>query len=286
MTTLDERISEICGAGVTAMARLGGGDVADAFRVTLADGRSVFAKTKAEAPENFFTTEANGLRWLSEVGAGSVAQVIGVSDDEPACLVLEWIEPGGSRSAEHEAGFGRDLASIHRFGADHFGRADRATTGSLGLPNDPCDTWAEFYAERRLRPLVEIAGQRQALEPATIAGVLQLCERLDEFGAADEAPSRLHGDLWAGNRVVAADGRSWLIDPAAHGGHREFDLGMMRLFGGFAQECFDAYDEAYPLAAGWEQRVPLHHLAPLIVHAIKFGDPYGNAVTAALAQLS
>jgi fructosamine-3-kinase len=91
----------------------------------------------------------------------------------------------------------------------------------------------------------------------------------------------LHGDLWAGNRLVDERGRSWLVDPAAHGGHREFDLAMMRLFGGFGPDCFDAYAEATPLAAGWDERVALHQIAPLVVHAIKFGGGYVNgAITA------
>jgi fructosamine-3-kinase len=92
----------------------------------------------------------------------------------------------------------------------------------------------------------------------------------------------LHGDLWAGNRLVDAGGRNWLVDPAAHGGHREFDLAMMRLFGGFGSECFTAYTEVAPLAAGWQERVPLHQIAPLVVHAIKFGGGYGGAAVAAI----
>ncbi|MEX2625882.1 MAG: fructosamine kinase family protein, partial [Ilumatobacteraceae bacterium] len=104
-------------------------------------------------------------------------------------------------------------------------------------------------------------------------------------GGPEEAPARLHGDLWAGNRLVDRQGRSWLIDPAAHGGHREFDLAMMRLFGGYGQDCFAAYAETFPLADGWEARVPLHQLAPLVVHAIKFGGGYVAATARALDEL-
>jgi len=96
----------------------------------------------------------------------------------------------------------------------------------------------------------------------------------------------LHGDLWAGNRLVGAGGRNWLIDPAAHGGHREFDLAMMRLFGGFGDACFAAYAEAHPPADGWADRVPLHQIAPLVVHAIKFGGGYVSASAAAIGRYS
>ena len=109
-------------------------------------------------------------------------------------------------------------------------------------------------------------------------------ERAGQLGAAGEPPARLHGDLWAGNRLVDTQGRNWLIDPAAHGGHREFDLAMMRLFGGFGGECFAVYADEYPLADGWEARVPLHQIAPLVVHAIKFGGSYVSAATAAIAR--
>lgn len=285
MTTLDERIAELCGAPVRAMARLGGGDVADAFRITLADERVVFAKTKADAPENFFSIEAAGLRWLREAGVGSIAEVLAVSDEAPACLILTWIEPGSARSADDERRFGAELAALHQSGAPHFGRVDGQPTGSLRVPNDPCDTWVEFYGNQRLRPLAEIASQRNALNTGAISGLLSVADRLGEFGD-DEPPARLHGDLWSGNRLVDSNGRSWLIDPAAHGGHREFDLAMMRLFGGFSQECFDAYEEVHPLNQGWLERMPLHHLAPLAVHAIKFGGPYAAAVEAALEKLS
>ena len=110
--------------------------------------------------------------------------------------------------------------------------------------------------------------------------------RLAELGGPPEPPARLHGDLWAGNRLVGSGGESWLIDPAAHGGHREFDLAMMRLFGGFGDACFAAYAEVAPLAEGWQERVPLHQLAPLVVHAIKFGGGYVGASVQALDKLA
>src|SRR5262249_4809932 len=140
-----------------------------------------------------------------------------------------------------------------------------------------------FYATNRLLPLARLARDGRALDPSTISDLELLAGRLEPFDT-EEPPARLHGDLWAGNRLVDVDGQSWLIDPAAHGGHREFDLAMMRLFGGFGEECFTAYAEAYPLAAGWEERVPLHQIAPLVVHAIKFGGGYVGAATSAIAQ--
>jgi fructosamine-3-kinase len=262
---------------------LGGGDVADAFRVTLADESTVFAKTHRSAPVGFFTTEAAGLGWLREVEAVPVPEVLDVSDDPPF-LILEWIEPGRP-GAGTEAEFGRALARMHRMGAPSFGREDRRSTGSRGLPNEPCGTWVEFYATQRLLPLARLAADAKALPVSAIRDLEGVADRLAQLAGPVEPAARLHGDLWAGNRLVGAGGVSWLIDPAAHGGHREFDLAMMRLFGGFGDSCFSAYAEVAPLAEGWPDRVPLHQLAPLVVHAIKFGGGYVGATLEALGAV-
>lgn len=288
---IGEAVALAVGADVARVSPLGGGDVALSFRVSLVDGRDVFAKTHHRPPPGFFVTEAVGLTWLREPDVVAVPEVLAVSDgggphDEGslALLVLEWIDE--SRLTEpDEAAFGRALAALHLAGAPCFGREDRRPTGSRGLPNDPCDTWTEFFAERRLLPVARLARDGGALAPTTLERLERLAGRLDQFGAHDELPARLHGDLWAGNRVVDRDGTSWLIDPAAHGGHREFDLAMMRLFGGFGPEAFVAYDELHPLAEGWQQRVPLHQLVPLAVHAVKFGGGYPAATERALDQL-
>jgi fructosamine-3-kinase len=288
---LRNEIAEHLGSPVRDTRPLGGGDVARSYRVELADGRTVFAKTHADPPPGFFVTEATGLAWLREAGVVAVPEVLAVSDGSgpdqegpTALLVLEWIAESGSRSPDEPA-LGRALARLHRTGAATFGREDRRPTGSRSLPNDPAGSWAEFYAGRRLRPLVALARRERAVPERTLAEVEAIAGRLPSYGAADEPPARLHGDLWAGNRLVDRAGRSWLIDPAAHGGHREFDLAMMRLFGGFAPAVFDAYQQEFPLGEGWERRVPLHQLAPLLVHAVKFGGGYPAAVDRAVRSL-
>ncbi len=276
------------GVALGQWRQLSGGDFAQSWRAEVVGGGSeqlsvgdqVFIKTHANPPPRHFTTEASGLSWLAEVGSVAVPTVLGVNDDPP-WLVLQWIEEGRSVSGT-EQDLGVALAQLHQAPCAQFGRADERSTGSLGLPNAPCQSWAEFYGTQRLLPLAAIAAERHALSATTIRRIEQLAERLDEHGDADVQASRLHGDLWAGNRLVDVEGRSWLIDPACHGGHREFDLAMMRLFGGFGDACFAAYQEYWPLAAGWQERIALHQLAPLIVHAIKFGSAYVDSTEAAL----
>lgn len=271
------------GARPVDWSSVSGGDVARARRVELDDRRVVFVKTHDAPPDGFFTTEAAGLTWLADAQAVRVPNVLSVADD-PAHLALEWIDEGDPvEDTEHE--MGRALAALHRSGAASFGREDRRTTGSRGLPNEPCGTWVEFYASQRLIPLARLARDGGALEASTVRQIDRVADRLEELGGEPEPPARLHGDLWAGNRLVDDAGRSWLIDPAAHGGHREFDLAMMRLFGGFGEACFGSYEDTYPLGEGWRERVPLHQLAPLVVHAIKFGAGYVPATEDALARL-
>lgn len=283
MTALSAQLADIFNSDVVAITPLGGGDVADAYRALLEDGTTVFAKSKQHAPSGFFTTEAAGLTWLRDAAAINVPEVLAVSDD-PAFLVLEWIDPGEPHFTT-EADLGRALAALHQTGATSFGREDRRSTGSRGLPNEPCATWAEFYATNRLLPLARLATDGRALPDQAIRDLKAIAGMLEELVGPPEPPARLHGDLWAGNRLVGAGGVNWLIDPATHGGHREFDLAMMRLFGGFGNDCFAAYEEMAPLADGWVDRVPLHQLAPLVVHAIKFGGPYVGATQQALAAV-
>ncbi len=268
---------------IERLAEVGGGDFAQSYSAQLAGGERLFIKTHCNPPAGFFSTEAAGLMWLRDTAVVAVPEVRGFSD-EPPFLALEWIAVAGSgvASGRHESEFGRSLARLHRVAQTEFGRADQRTTGSLALSNEPCSKWVEFFATRRLLPLAKIAHDRNALSSKDISAVEKLAQRLDTLDIPEEPPSLLHGDLWAGNRLLDASGVSWLIDPAAHNSHREFDLAMMQLFGGFGPECFTAYHDEYPLQPDWQKRISLHQLAPLIVHAIKFGSAYVAPIRKAL----
>jgi fructosamine-3-kinase len=280
------RLAEVLGIEVVSARPVAGGDVSQSYRIELADSRVVFAKTHAAPPEGgFYTNEALGLDWLRQVGSLAVPQVLAATDAAPAILVLQWIDTGELLPGS-DADLGRALAQLHAAGASAFGREDGRPTGSsLRLPNQPCRTWAEFYVTQRLEPLRRLAARHQALPPEILASIDRVIDRIEILAGPREPAARLHGDLWHGNRLVDREGRNWLIDPAAHGGHREHDLAMMRLFGGFGPEAFEAYDDRFPLVDGWTKRLPLHQLSPLIVHAIKFGGHYVGRVEQALLQL-
>ncbi len=281
---LGEAVGAALNTEVISCRHIKGGDYHDVFRVELADGRHVFAKTDRAGAADEFMTEAAGLRWLRSAGAVPVPEVLAVNKAEPGFLILEWIDVGRGSNEDDET-FGRALARLHTSGAPGFGREDGRPTGHLQLPNDPCGSWPEFFATRRLQPLARAAADAGALPRKAIAGIDRVAARIDILVGPKEPPARLHGDLWSGNRITDAEGRSWLVNPKAIGGDREFDLAMMRLFGGFADACFAAYDELFPMADGWRRRLPLYQLAPLIDHAIKSGGHYVGRVEQALLQL-
>jgi fructosamine-3-kinase len=264
--------------GAGEARRVGGGDINEAFRVRLADGREAFVKTRREAIAGEYAAEAAGLAWLAEPGLLRTPAVMEVDE---AYLALQWIEPGAVSSLGAEE-LGRGLAGTHRAGAEDFGappalRGGDTGFGSLRLPNGPAADWPSFYAGHRLLPLLAMARERGAISASAGRAVESVCERIGELCGPSEPPARLHGDLWSGNVMADGEGRAWLIDPSAYGGHREVDLAMLRLFGGWAgtqSRIFDAYEEAWPLAEGWRDRVELYQLLPMLVHALLFGGSY------------
>lgn len=286
MSALRDALSDALGRRVARLHPIAGGDLNDAYCAELADGgHRVFVKTASDAAPGAFTREAEGLRWLSEPDALAVARVLACADEpgRPRFLALEWIDQG-SRDAATDERLGRGLAALHAAGAPCFGGERDLVLGPLTLPNAPVAGWPAFYATRRLIPLARMAADRGALPAGTSALLDRLVGRLDELCGPAEPPARLHGDLWSGNVLTGRDGRPWLIDPAAYGGHREVDLAMLRLFGSPGPEFLAAYGEVAPLADGHEERVTLWQILPLLAHAALFGGGWGASAVAAMRR--
>ena len=239
-----------------------------------------FVKTRPDATVADFEAEAAGLRWLADGGA-PVPRILAVTDDPPA-LVIDRIEVG-ALSDGGAVQLGRDLATMHRGGAMSHGSLppgapDRTLRiGLARLPIAERDDWHAFYARDLVLPLVAQARDGGTLSAPDAAAIESVSDCLSDFAGPPEPPARLHGDLWSGNVLADRSGAGWLIDPAAYGGHREIDLAMLRLFGVPNERIFAAYDEAFPLADGHAERVPLWQLLPLLVHAVLFGGSYGRA---------
>lgn len=278
MTSPADAVAAITGQRVRAVTPRGA-----IWLVQLADGPTVVAK-RGQASQ--VLAEASGLRWLPVSGGPPVPRVYGHDDQ---WLITEYVPAGRADRAASEQ-LGRELATMHLAGAATFGSAppggpEQAWIGSAPMANVAGDRWPHWYAEHRVLRYLHIAVDRGAVDAAGARAVRQTCERIDELAGPDEPPARLHGDLWSGNVHVGADGRAWLLDPAAHGGHRETDLAMLALFGHpHLDQLLAGYADVAPLAPGWQQRVPLHQLFPLLVHAVLFGGGYGaRAVAAARA---
>lgn len=250
----------------------------------------LFVKESPGAPTGFFAAEAAGLLWLAEafaVGGVRVVRPIEPVDERSRRLALPRVETRTATAAAAED-FGRRLAATHRSGADWFGcpPADWGGSGFIGpiaLPynrSEPSIGWGPFFADYRLRPYADQALRRGAISPDDARLVERVCDRLraedGDLCGPPEPPARLHGDLWSGNVLWDDDG-AVLIDPSAHGGHRESDLAMLALFGlPHVDRVLAAYHEADPLAAGWRRRVEVHQLFPVLVHAVLFGAGYGR----------
>ena len=276
-------VARLLGEAPALVRPVGGGDTCMTWRAVLADGRVALVKTRSDAPPGFFAAEARGLRWLRATDGAPVPEVLGV--DEHA-LVEQWVDPAPPSPGAAET-LGEALAWTHRTGAERFGAPAPAYIGGLPLPAGGGTDWPEFYAATRIEPFLRLARDRGALDEDDAAAIGAVLSRLPALAGPAEPSARIHGDLWSGNLLWGRDGRVWLIDPAAQGGHRETDLAMLALFGApHLETILAAYDRTWPLATGWRARVPLHQLHPLLVHAALFGGSYGAlAVRAAEAAL-
>ncbi len=252
-------------------------------RVTLADGRRLFVK---EAADGLFAAEAAGLRWLRQgwpgPGPAPVPEPLGADD---RTLVLPWIETGPPTREAAER-LGRDLAALHGAGAGAYGAPWPGSIASLPLDNGDGTSWPEWYVRRRVLPYLRLAVDRGGMSAGDAAQVERAAGRIADVAGPPEPPARIHGDLWSGN-VLWSGGRAWLIDPAAHGGHRETDLAMLELFGApYLARIIAAYDEVSPLADGRRARVPLHRLHPLLVHVVLYGGAYRDQALAAARAIA
>ena len=273
---------------------VGGGCIAEGRRLD-AGGQSFFLKRGEAEVARTFPAEAAGLRALREAATHTesalrvpdVHAVEGPSSDAPGFLLMDWVAPGGATGRAFWEGFGRALAALHGhlsedgrygFGRDNF-------IGRLPQQNGWMDAWPAFFRERRLGPQIERARKNGRWRDGWDAPWEALRKRLP--GLLPEAPpaSTLHGDLWGGNVLAGEDGRAAVIDPAAYYGHREADLAMTELFGGFRAPFYEAYREVWPLKAGYETRRNVYNLYHLVNHLNHFGGGYAGQVERVLSGL-
>ena len=259
---------------LTGAEAVGGGCIHNAVRLATTRG-DWFAKWNDGCAPDLFVAEAAGLRALRAAGSSlripDVVVALPPSGSRPACIVMEYLRP---RPGRDSAALGRGLAEIHARDQHSFGFPLTTYCGPTPQDNRACDSWPEFYAERRLRPLAVRLEAEGRLGRAERALVERLVERLPSLLSHGPKRALIHGDLWSGNVLATAGGEA-LVDPACAACDPEMEFGISTLFGGFSERFFAAYDEASPLPAGWRERNPLYQLYHLLNHHLIFGGHYG-----------
>ena len=287
-TSLAHALTDIFGRGISLShtERLSGGDINKAYALSLSDGKRIFMKANAKENAAFFTAEAAGLFAIASTGTIAVPQVLGAGTDDGehvgySFLLLDYIA-SGEKSALYWETFARALAALHKAdctsfsSGKKFGFIENNFIGAAEQINTPSDSWVDFFRECRLAPQFKKASRY--FDTAMNGKIVKLLDRLENFITEPASSSLLHGDLWSGNFMCASDGKAILIDPACYCGNREADIAMTELFGGFPRAFYDAYNDAFALEEGREERRDLYNLYHLLNHLNLFGGTYFSAV--------
>ncbi len=278
-----QNIFKDCGLNVHRYEQVHGGDINETYCLFTSQGK-YFLKVNDEIRyPGMFQKEATGLDLLRKHCTLIIPKVIktGVCDGRQY-LLMDWLEKTAAKTRMWED-FGSGLAMMHKQPQSYFGLNEDNYIGSVRQTNTSHNEWHSFYSESRIIPLVRILFDAGSFSSKDVDNANSLCKNLKEIFPA-ELPSLLHGDLWAGNFLIASPGDAAIFDPAVYFGHREMDIGMTKLFGGFDQRFYNAYNETYPLETNWERRLPIAQLYPLLIHAILFGGHYISTAGAIIKQ--
>ena len=283
---LKSRLEKKFAEPIKSTVAVSGGSIANSCKLQLSSGRKFFLKQSRAGSTSSFASEALGLEELRKSGVVRIPEVV---DKGPDFLLLEWIEIGKNSSDSSMEELGRHLAGLHSFHGEKFGFVEDNFIGDSPQSNLTStagnENWTIFFAENRLHFQAELAEKKGYATPEIRSFLDVLIEKIPGLLAGtEEKPSLLHGDLWYGNYLIDVDGRPWLIDPAVYYGHREADLAMTSLFGGFTKTFYSAYESAFPLVPGYPEREPLYQLYHLMNHLNLFGTGYYGQVLSVLKR--
>ena len=269
------KIEEKLKSKIKSLSSLSGGCISDAYKITMSDGSNYFLKYNQAISNDMFIKEANGLTELAKANAIRIPEVLSFDED---FILLEYI-PTGNKKKNFFEEFGRSFAKMHKHTSESFGFYEDNFIGSNPQKNIPNEneksSWVNFYFKKRILYQLQLAEQLGISTPELRKGISKLENKIHEIiGDTQEKPSLLHGDLWGGNYMVDENGNAVLIDPAVYYGHREADLGMTKLFGGFSSEFYHAYNETFPIEDGYEYRENIYKLYHVLNHLNLFGGGY------------
>lgn len=270
---------------VNEITPVSGGSISSACRIKSNRG-DLFLKWNNESPQDFFDKEAEGLKLLRSAGTNlrfpEVVAVEASGDDSPGFLLMEYIASGRSGDSEQ---FGAELARLHQTNNQEFGLDSDNYIGSLQQSNRTHPDWVTFFSEERIKPQLKMAVDSGKMDATVLKRWERLSFKLSDL-LPDTKPSLVHGDLWSGNYLFDTDGRAVLIDPAVYYGHPEMDLAFSKMFGGFSAEFYRGYESVSPLENGFDERVPVYNLYPLLVHVNLFGGHYVSQANSVLDRFS
>ncbi|NUN69795.1 MAG: fructosamine kinase family protein [Bacteroidetes bacterium] len=280
---IEDHLRTLADTELRTITPVSGGSIAAAYQITTGDGSRLFIKTAPQFPD-MFEREARGLKELSAANTVRIPEVIGVNEE---ILILEFLPTASVRPTTFQSALGAALVRLHRATAAEFGFTEDNYIGATPQVNRPQrSSWKEFFVVQRLEYQVRLA-ERNRYDDREITALVHRIERMIDRLIPDdgEPPALLHGDLWSGNVLCLEDGTPALIDPAVYYGHREMELGMTRLFGGFDERFYAAYNESYPLNDEWERRTDLYSLYHLFNHLNLFGKSYQAQIYDTLKRL-
>lgn len=264
-------------ADIRMIGIIGGGSINDARRVEASCG-TYFAKINEAGPfPGMFEAEAKGLKFLAENSEFDIPTPIDTGEsDDIQWILMEYVEHA-SKKPDFWEKFGVRLARMHRNTNKNFGADTDNYLGNLPQQNSFKSTWGQFFAENRIGPQLKMAKDQGLASDQMVKLLEKVMKKADQY-FPDEPPAAIHGDLWTGNFSTNPLGEATIFDPSAHYGHREMDIAMSKLFGGFDAKFYDSYNSEYPLEKGWEERLPIADLYPLLAHLNIFGGTYAYQI--------
>ncbi|WP_313580468.1 fructosamine kinase family protein [Chishuiella sp.] len=283
MNEILERLKQL-NLGIETIVPIKGGDINDAFRIESFNKKYFLKVNSATNFPNLFIKEARALNTIKETKTFPIPKILNLGEvgKDFQYLLLEWIEPSTPTVVNWEK-LGRNLAKLHQNTNNQFGWSEDNYIGIVLQPNKFENNWNDFYAQNRILPMMKLLKNKQLITSKQIKSAENLCKQFDSI-FPKEKPALIHGDFWNGNIISGEKGEFNLIDPAIYYGNREMDIAMAKLFGGFDDTFFDAYQEINPLEPGYEERLPVTQLFPLLIHAYLFEGYYVKDVQTILKK--
>ncbi|WP_282629075.1 fructosamine kinase family protein [Empedobacter sedimenti] len=283
MNEILERLKQL-DLGIETIVPIKGGDINDAFRLESFNKKYFLKVNSANNFPHLFKKEARALDALKKTKTFNVPKVINVGEagNDFQYLLLDWIETSNPTVVNWE-NLGRNLAKLHQNTNPQFGWLEDNYIAIVLQPNKFADSWSSFYTDNRIMPMMKLLQNKQLITSKQIKSAENLCKQLNDI-FPEEKPALIHGDFWNGNILANKKGEFTIIDPATYYGHREMDLAIAKLFGGFDEAFFEAYQESFPLAPNCNERLPIAQLFPLLIHAYLYEGYYVKDVQTILKK--